>query len=78
MLLWVMHTTGIRVTELAQIEIADVLYPSEAVRPEVYLSSCITKSCRARNIYLTHTKALTPLSAGLRCVWHAVRLYRRR
>ncbi len=37
MLLWVtIHTTGVRVTELALLEVADVLYPSGAVRPEVY------------------------------------------
>lgn len=35
MLLWA-HTTGVRVTELALLEVADVLYPSGAVRPEVY------------------------------------------
>lgn len=35
MLLWITHTTGIRVTELAQVEISDVLYPSGAVRPEL-------------------------------------------
>lgn len=31
MLLWITHTTDIRVTELAEIEIADVLYPSVSV-----------------------------------------------
>lgn len=30
MLLWLTHTTGIRVTELALLEVADVLYPSGA------------------------------------------------
>ena len=72
MLLWVTHTTGIRVTELAQVEISDVLYPSGAVRPEVYLSSSITKGCRARNIYLTHPKCLEALER-----WFEVRMARR-
>ena len=72
MLLWVTHTTGIRVTELAQLEIADVLYPSGAVRPEVYLSSSITKGSRARNIYLTHPKCLEALER-----WFEVRMARR-
>ncbi|RMS06817.1 hypothetical protein ALP73_200372 [Pseudomonas coronafaciens pv. garcae] len=37
MLLWLTHTTGVRVTELALLEVADVLYPSGAIKPEVYL-----------------------------------------
>ncbi|WP_243787611.1 site-specific integrase [Pseudomonas amygdali] len=72
LLLWLTHTTGIRVSELAQVEIADVLYPSGAVRSEVYLSSTITKGCRARNIYLTHLKCLAALES-----WLEVRLRRR-
>lgn len=58
LLLWLTHTTGVRVTELAQLDIASVLYPSGAVRPEVYLSSTITKGSRARNVYLTHPGCL--------------------
>ncbi len=42
-LLWLTHTTGIRVTELALLEVADVLYPSGAIKPEVYLRADITK-----------------------------------
>lgn len=70
MLLWA-HTTGIRVTELALLEVADVLYPSGAVRPEVYLRAEITKGCRARNIHLTHAKCIAAIEA-----WIAVRLER--
>lgn len=43
LLLWITYTTGIRVTELAQIEFADVLYPNGAIGPELYLSSPMTK-----------------------------------
>ena len=50
MLLWLTHTTGIRVTELALLEVADVLYPSGAIKPEVYLRADITKGCRPRNV----------------------------
>lgn len=71
-LLWLTHTTGIRVTELALLEVADVLYPSGAIKPEVYLRADITKGCRPRNIYLTHAKCLAALDA-----WFAVRLRRR-
>lgn len=53
MLLYLIHTTGIRVTELAFLEAGDVLYPSPAIRPEVHLRAESTKGCRARNIYLT-------------------------
>ena len=34
MLLWLTHTTGIRVTELALLEVADVLYPGSAIYPK--------------------------------------------
>ncbi|MNF57760.1 site-specific tyrosine recombinase XerC [compost metagenome] len=49
-------------------EVADVLYPSGAIKPEVYLRADITKGCRPRNIYLTHAKCLAALDA-----WFAVR-----
>lgn len=47
LLVWITHTTGIRVTELAQLEVGDVLYPSGSIKPEVYLRPEITKGCRA-------------------------------
>ncbi|KPX64812.1 site-specific integrase [Pseudomonas savastanoi] len=71
MLLWLTHTTGIRVTELALLEVADVLYPSGAIKPEVYLRAGITKGCRPRNVYLTHTRCLAALDA-----WFDVRTRR--
>lgn len=72
MLLWLTHTTGIRVTELALLEIGDVLYPSGAIKPEVYLRADITKGCRPRNVYLTHARCLSALEA-----WFEVRYQRR-
>lgn len=48
MLLWLTHTAGIRVTELALLEIGDVLYPSGAIKPEVYLRADITKGWAAQ------------------------------
>lgn len=53
MLLWLTHTAGIRVTQLPLLEIGDVLYPSGAIKPEVYLRADITKGCRPRNVYLS-------------------------
>lgn len=68
MLLWLTHTTGIRVTELALLEVADLPYPSGAVKPEVYLRGEITKGCRPRNVYLTHARCLAALDTWL-VVW---------
>lgn len=72
MFLWITHTTGVRVTELALLEVADVLYPSGDIKPEVYLREEITKGCRPRNMYLTHPRCLAALEG-----WIAVRLRRR-
>lgn len=44
--------TGMRVSEIAQIEVGDVLFPSGAIRPEVSLR--ITKGLRQRCIYPTN------------------------
>jgi len=64
MLLWITHTTGIRVTELAQLRIDDVLLPSGAIRAEPYLRAKITKGCRARNIHFTHPKWVQAMQWG--------------
>lgn len=47
-----------RVTEIAQIEVQDVLFPSGALREEISLRAAITKGCRQRCIYLSHAKAI--------------------
>ncbi|RML69146.1 hypothetical protein ALQ90_200320 [Pseudomonas savastanoi pv. savastanoi] len=61
LLLWLTHTTGLRVTELAQLEISSALHPSGAVRSEVHLSSAITKGACARNVYLAHARCIDAL-----------------
>jgi integrase/recombinase XerD len=43
--------TGMRVSEIAQIEVGDVLFPSGAIRTEISLRACITKGLRQRCIY---------------------------
>lgn len=73
MLLYLTHTTGIRVPELALLEVGDSLYPSGAIRPEVYLRAETTKGSRPRNIYLTHPNCLDAVEQ-----WIDVRLRRRR
>lgn len=72
MLLWLTHTTGIRITELPLLEIGDLLYPSGAIKPEVYLRADITKGCRPSQVYLTHAQCLAALD-----VWLVVRYQRR-
>lgn len=48
-------TCGMRVSEIAQIEIQDVLFAgSGAMRREVSLRAAITKGCRQRCIFLSH------------------------
>jgi site-specific recombinase XerD len=47
-------TAGMRVTEIAQIEVQDVLFPSGALRDEISLRAAITKGCGQRCIYLSH------------------------
>jgi site-specific recombinase XerD len=65
MLLWLTHSTGVRVTELACIEIRDVLHASGQMREEVYLRAAITKHSRPRTIYLTHPKTRAAVEAWL-------------
>ncbi len=45
---------GMRVFEISQIEVGDVLFPSGASRQEVSLCAQITKECRQRCIYSTN------------------------
>lgn len=65
MLIWLTHTTGLRVTELSQITIADLMFPSGQLRKEIYLRSAITKHCRARTVYLTHEKSIHAVECWL-------------
>jgi len=47
-------TCGVRVTEIARVEIRDVLAKSGARREEVSLRGSITKGFRPRCVYLSH------------------------
>lgn len=58
-------TCGMRVSEIAQIEVQDVLFPSGAIRSEVSLRAAITKGCRQRCVYLTHPKTVSALDCNL-------------
>ncbi|WP_244115996.1 tyrosine-type recombinase/integrase [Burkholderia gladioli] len=56
---------GMRVSEIAQIEVQDVLFPSGAVRSEVSLRAAITKGSRQGCVYLTHPKTVSALECYL-------------
>ncbi|WP_408734150.1 tyrosine-type recombinase/integrase [Paraburkholderia bannensis] len=58
-------TCGMRVSEIAQVEVQDVLFPSGAIRSEVSLRAAITKGCRQRCIFLTHAKTVSALGGYL-------------
>lgn len=42
---------GMRVSEIAQVEVGDFLFPSGAIRQEVSLRAAVTKGCRQRCVY---------------------------
>jgi integrase len=56
---------GMRVSEIAQIEVQDVLFPSGALRQEVSLRAAITKGCRQRCIYPTNKTLVEALDRYL-------------
>jgi site-specific recombinase XerD len=47
------HHTGMRVTEISRITIADVMHASGKLRQEVSLREAVTKGCRQRCAYLS-------------------------
>ncbi|MGF6813188.1 integrase/recombinase XerD [Paraburkholderia sp. Clong3] len=51
-------TCGMRVTEIARLEVHHVLTKSGARREEVPLPGSITKGCRARCVFLSHPRAI--------------------
>jgi integrase len=51
-------TCGMRITEIARIEVGDVLAKSGARREEVSLRGSVTKGCRPRCIYLSHERTI--------------------
>jgi site-specific recombinase XerD len=56
---------GMRVSEIAQLEIQDVMFQSGAIRQEVSLRAAITKGCRQRCMYLSHVLTLAALERYL-------------
>ncbi|MCL6482936.1 MAG: site-specific integrase [Janthinobacterium lividum] len=62
-------TGGMRVSEIARIEVADVLLPGGQLRQEVSLRAAITKGCRHRCIYLSHQKTIAALERYMEWRW---------
>jgi site-specific recombinase XerD len=54
-----------RVTEIAQIEVQDLLFQSGAPGDEISWRAAITKGCRQRCVYLSHAKAIKALDRYL-------------
>lgn len=59
------HAAGVRVTELARLEIRDVLWPTGRLRDEVQLRAETTKNCKSRVIFLTSPKLRAALETYL-------------
>lgn len=53
--------TGMRISEIAQVEVADMLLPSGALRTEVSLRAAITKGLRQRCVYPTNRDLVAAL-----------------
>lgn len=56
---------GMRITEIAQITVADILFPSGKLRKEVSLRAAITKGCKQRCVYLSSPKLIEALERYL-------------
>ncbi|MET3119756.1 integrase/recombinase XerD [Undibacterium sp. GrIS 1.8] len=65
LLICMSHGCGLRVTELSQIEVQDMLFVSGVARSEVSLRAAITKGCRQRCIYVTHKQTIAALERYL-------------
>ena len=62
-------TCGMRVSEVARIEVADVMLPGGQIREEVSLRASITKGCRQRCIYLSHPMTIAALERYIERRW---------
>ena len=63
---------GMRVSEIAQVEVGDFLFASGKLRQEVSLRAVVTKECRQRCVYPTNRDLVVALEN-----WLALRIERR-
>lgn len=57
---------GMRITEIAQLTVADLLFPSGKLRTEVSLRAAITKGCKQRCVYVSSPKLIAALERYMR------------
>jgi len=55
------HAAGLRISESAQITVADICFPNGKLRSEVSLRAAITKGCRQRSIFLTSPRLIAAI-----------------
>ncbi|RDU95243.1 tyrosine-type recombinase/integrase [Trinickia dinghuensis] len=58
-------SAGMRISEIAQITVADVMYPPGKLHTEVSLRAAITKGCRPRCVYFTGRKVIAAIECYL-------------
>ncbi|MBU9690781.1 site-specific integrase [Burkholderia multivorans] len=58
-------SVGMRITEVAQLTVADVMFRSGALRTEVSLRAAITKGCRQRAVYFSSRKLVDAIERYL-------------
>lgn len=59
------HHTGMRVTEISRITVADLMHASGKLRTEISLREAVTKGCRQRCAYLSSKALIAALDAYL-------------
>lgn len=59
------HCCGLRITETAQITVADIMFPSGKLRVESSLRAVITKGCRQRTTYIAAPKLIAAIECYL-------------
>ena len=62
-------TAGLRVSETARLEVADVMLPSGQLREEVSMRAAITKGCRHRCVYFSHPRTIAALERYIEWRW---------
>jgi integrase/recombinase XerD len=55
------HATGLRISESAQVTVADICFANGRLRQEVSLRSAITKGCRQRCVYVTSERLIAAI-----------------
>ena len=59
------HHSGMRITEISRMTVADVMHASGKLRSEINLREAITKDCRQRCAYMASKPAIQALETYL-------------